>query len=645
MSLAIPRANQVAQEHATAGRLERRFTSRIYGQWRTWSSELQILHAVVTTGLLAAGLWWESTGAANEDAGRLIQFVAAVIAAVPSIVRMLMTFRSNVTDAFTDQLVTLAVLGALVGGEYIAAVLVPVIMDIGHFLEQRGIQGTQAAIDGLRKLMSGTALVLENDVQKTIAVGAVSEGNTLLIRPGDTFAADGRIVFGQSSVDEASITGESLPREVTIGDEVSAGTLNQNGVVHVLVTRTGMQTSLGRIRSLLATAAQSKAPVIRMLERYAELYVPAVMLLAAIVFFQTRQLDRAIAVLVVSCPCALVLSGPAAMIASLATCARHGILIRGTKFLESLADARTIIFDKTGTLTEGQLEVAQIVPAGSNSELDVLRYAATCAEASTHPVSRAILRAATIRGIQEPARAESVQEHSGNGIELRLNGRHVRMGKPDWRSNSEDPAENWRTHPGPIVAIWLDELLLGWILLNDQMREEARTATESLRSLGIQRMVMLTGDRTSSAMPVADILAMDRVVSEALPQEKLSVVHEEHQRGQRVIVVGDGINDALALSAGDIGIAMGARGSDIAIQSADIALMTNDLRKIPLAIRLSRRTQQVIHQNIAVAVTTSVVMLALGSLGVFSAITGAILHNIGTAIVLANSTRLLRSDV
>jgi Cd2+/Zn2+-exporting ATPase len=644
MSLAIPQANQISAEPADSGSLERKFTSRIFGQWQTWSSELQILHAVVTTGLLAAGLWWESTSAANEDAGRLIQFVAAVIAAVPSIVRMLMTFRSNVADAFTDQLVTLAVLGALVGGEYIAAVLVPVIMDIGHFLEQRGIQGTQAAIDGLRRLMSGTALVLENGVQKTISVGAVSEGSTLLIRPGDTFAADGRVIYGQSSVDEASITGESLPREVTIGDEVSAGTLNLNGVMHVVVTRTGMQTSLGRIRSLLATAAQSKAPVIRMLERYAELYVPAVMLLAAIVFFQTRQLDRAIAVLVVSCPCALVLSGPAAMIASLATCARHGILIRGTKFLESLADARTIIFDKTGTLTEGQLEVAQIVPVANSNELDVLRYAASCAEASTHPVSRAILRAASIRGVQEQERAEAVQEHPGNGIELRLNGRHIRMGKPDWRSNSEDLTENWRTHPGPVVAIWLDESLLGWILLNDQMREEARTATESLRSLGIQRMVMLTGDRTSSAMPVAVMLTMDRVVSEALPQEKLSVVHEEHQRGQRVIVVGDGINDALALSAGDIGIAMGARGSDIAIQSADIALMTNDLRKIPLAIRLSRRTQQVIHQNIAVAVTTSVVMLALGSLGVFSAITGAILHNIGTAIVLANSTRLLRID-
>ena len=256
----------------------------------------------------------------------------------------------------------------------------------------------------------------------------------MLVRPGDLLAADGMITLGQSSLDEASITGESLPREVTIGDQVSAGTVESQPVCCMsAVTRTGTQTSLGRIRSLLETAAQSKAPIVRMLERYAELYVPVVMLLAAIVFFQTRQMDRAITVLIVSCPCALVLSGPAAMIAALATCARHGILLRGTRFLESLADADTIIFDKTGTLTEGQLEIVSILPTSEYSEDDVLRHSAACAATSTHPISRAILRAVQVAGHWlSTAAPELVQEHSGHGIEIRRNGRTVRFGKLDW---------------------------------------------------------------------------------------------------------------------------------------------------------------------------------------------------------------------
>jgi Cd2+/Zn2+-exporting ATPase len=644
MSVAASHVLSDREPAVSNSRLEGKLTSRIFGRLQDSAAELQILHAVLTTGLLAIGFWWQTFGTAHQETAILLQFVAATLAAAPATAKMVLSFRTNLADAFTDQLVTLAVLGAIVGGEYIAAVLVPVIMDIGHFLEQRGIQGTQAAIDGLRRLTSGSAILLEAGVQRIVPVRDVQAGNTLLVRPGDLLAADGIVSFGQSSLDEASITGESLPREVTIGDQVSAGTLNLNGLLHVSVTRTGTQTSLGRIRSLLETAAQSKAPIVRMLERYAELYVPVVMLLAAVVFFQTRQLDRAITVLIVSCPCALVLSGPAAMIAALATCARHGILLRGTRFLEALADADTIIFDKTGTLTEGQLEIVSILPASESSEHAVLKHSAACAATSTHPISRAILRASQVQGIGEHPTPAFVQEHSGHGIEIHVNGRTLRFGKLDWLTANGLSAAAPDLHAGPMVAVAEDDRVLGWILLSDRIRPEAQDVVTSLRSQGIHRMVMLTGDRTESAMPVAEHLQMDRVVSEALPQEKLQVVREECQRGHRVIVVGDGINDALALAAGNVGIAMGARGSDIAIQSADIALMTNDLRKIPLAVRLSRKTQRVMTQNIVVAVVTSVVMLGLGSMGVFSAITGAILHNVGTAVVLGNSARLLRSE-
>ncbi|MBL8809927.1 MAG: cation-translocating P-type ATPase [Planctomycetaceae bacterium] len=620
-------------------------TGWIFGTLRTEAFEWQIGHAAFTTGLLALGSF-AAPLYVSAEVGLLLRFAAAVVAAIPCCFKVVTNRGGEETDSYSDQLVALAVLGALIGGEYAAAVLVPVIMDIGHYLEQRGIQGTQAAIAGLRELTAVHAILFDGTTEKQVSVDSLKNGDHVLIRPGDTVPADGEIVRGSSSLDESSLTGETTPRDVTTGDSIHAGTMNISGRIEIRVAATGESTALGRIRQLLAAAAQSRTPFIRMVERYAELYVPLVVLLAGAVFYQTRQMERVITVLVVSCPCALVLAGPAAMIAALATCSRNGILIRGTRFLESLATADAVAFDKTGTLTEGQLTVARIECRDGVDEREVLVAGAMCAAVSTHPVAQAVLQEARRRSIPIDADTHEQHESPGRGIELTSNGKTFRMGRPDWVVSAKMEAANHHAaiddHVGPVVSIAVNDRWLGTILLSDQIRSESWQAISALRAQGIQRISMVTGDRRSAAIPVARALQLHVAVSESLPEEKLAFVRRESASGHRLIVVGDGINDSLALAGGDVGVAMGARGSDIAIQSSDIALMTNDLRRLPFAVSLARRTRTVVAQNIVLAAASSAIMLLLGALGVLTAVSGAVLHNAGTAFVIANSARLLR---
>lgn len=620
-------------------------TAWIYGALRTESVEWQVAHAAFTTALLALA-HFATPRYVSIEVGTLLQFSAAAIAAVPCCFKVVANRGGEETDSYSDQLVALAVLGALIGGEYAAAVLVPVIMDIGHYLEQRGIQGTQAAIAGLQQLSAVQAIRIEGTTEEQVSVESLRKGDHIVIRPGETVPADGDVVRGSSSLDESSFTGETTPRDVSTGDTVNAGTMNISGRIEIRVAATGESTSLGKIRQLLAAAAQSRTPFIRMVERYAELYVPLVVLLAGAVFYQTRQMDRVITVLVVSCPCALVLAGPAAMIAALATCSRNGILIRGTRFLESLATADAVAFDKTGTLTEGQLAIAGIECPEGVDERDVLIAAANCAAVSNHPVAQSILRETQRRAITTGEEIQTQQEMPGNGIEILSNGETLRMGRPDWAIPPGDEFERHHRavddHVGPVVSIADKNRWLGTILLADRIRPESWQALSALRAMNIQRISMVTGDRRTAAIPVAMSLQLDVVVSESLPQDKLDFVRRESAAGHRLIVVGDGINDSLALAGGDVGVAMGARGSDIAIQSSDIALMTNDLRRLPFAVSLARRTRTIVAQNIVIAAASSAFMLLLGAAGILTAVSGAVLHNAGTALVIANSARLLR---
>lgn len=617
--------------------------------WEQGKIAVQLGSAMLAGGLLAVGLLQRRFGPPEmSEIADLIVALAALVVAVPIFVAALRGVLAMDSNSFGDQLVALATLAAMAGGNFVTATLIPVIMSLGHFLEERSILGAQAAIDGLRQLHAREATLLTPQGERSVDPQTLRSGDLLVVRPGELVAADGEIVQGNSAVDQSSLTGESVPADVSCGDTVFAGTLNLAGVLQVRVTRTGSQTTLGRVVNLLRGAEQSKTPVLKLIEQYAGYYLPIILTIAGVVLFVTRDMSRAIAVLVVGCPGALVLAGPTAMVAALAAASRLGILIKSTRFLESLCDADTVVLDKTGTVTLGRLEVAAAHPMNGGSERELLRAALRCAHASRHPASRAIGHAAQLAGLEPENHTGAIEELAGQGILAADGDDRWLLGRRQWLLDQGIPLPEAPPHNGPVV--WLGRLsatrpaageALGCFLLADRIRPEARQALGELRALGLTRSVLLTGDRQQVAEQIGRDLAVDQIVAEVLPEEKLEVVRAEREAGRLVMVVGDGVNDALALARSDVGIALGAAASDVALRSADVALMADDLGRLPMAVRLARRTRSTIHHNVLLGAGTSLVFVWLASVGIVAPLAAAVLHNVGALLVIMNSARLL----
>lgn len=606
---------------------------------------LSIGGMMIAIGLLVAGLLHRWLFPEAPSISAAILGIGAVIADLPVFVAGARAFLRRDSHATLEQLVSLALLASLAAGEFETAILIPVLMAIGHALEDRSIRGARAAIEGLKKLTPNRAFIIGDDGDEhEVEADRLRPGQVVVIRPGDVVPADGVVAQGTSAVDQSSMTGESVAEEVAPGSEVYAGTVNLSGLLRVNVTGVAENTALGRIVDLLHQAETARAPIMKVIERYAALYLPMVLVLAAAMLVLTQDLSRAVTILVVSCPCALVVASPAAMTAALAVASRLGILIKNTRFLEAVGDAKTLVLDKTGTVTAGELEVVGIEPIGDGSPDDVLRRAASFAYASRHPVSRALVaRAATVDGADGlDARMEDVEEVHGRGVLARENGSVFRLGSGRWLAEEGIDAPDRPDHVGPVVYLARDGAVEAVVLLADTPRPGVSEALDDLRSLEVDRSIMMTGDRRAVAEAVAAPLRIDVVEAECLPERKLELVEIEKQSGRTVMMVGDGVNDALALSTADVGVAMGAIGSAVAVESADVALMTNDLRRLPDMIRLSRRTRANIHQNVFIAVASSLGMMALASLGLISPIIGAMIHNVGTFAVIFNSARLLR---
>jgi heavy metal translocating P-type ATPase len=598
--------------------------------------------AMLAIGLLLVAYLFQWFGdPAQRPLVELFKAVAALIVSAPIFAAALRGVFSGSADDVLEQLVALAVLAALASGEFTTAAFVPLILNLGHFLEQRSALGAQAAIEGLRTLHGRKATLLTPQGEREVEPTALRPDDVVVVRPGDVLPADGVVRKGNSAVDQSSITGESLAEEVAPGIRLFAGSVNLSGRLEVTVTGVGEKTALGRVLELLRSAEQSKTPAVRLLERYASYYVPVMLMAAAVLLFVTRDMSRAVALLVVACPGTFVLAGPTAMIAALAAASRLGILVKNTKFLEVLADVDTVVLDKTGTVTLGHLEVMALSPIGGATQEQLLRAAALCAGGSRHPVSRAIMRAALAAGVPRIEEPELIEETPGRGVVAVTKGGNCLLGRGDWvREQGLAVPEN-PEHAGAVVWVARNEAVLGCLLLADLPRPEASQAVNELRDLGLDRVILLTGDRRQAAENVARTLNIEHVVAEVLPEQKLDTVQAEKAAGRRVMVVGDGVNDALALASGDVGVAMGAMGSDVALQSADVALMTNDLARLPLAIGLSRQTRKTINQNLLIGAGSSVLMLSLAALGLVSPIVGAVLHNAGEIYVLVNSARLL----
>ena len=425
-----------------------------------------------------------------------------------------------------------------------------------------------------------------------------------------------------------------------VGSEVFSGAIHVDGHLVVRLTRVGEDSTLGRVIALLQDAENAKPPVTRLLERYAERYMVLVLLIAAGTWFATSNTVAALAVLVASCPCALVLAAPATSIAAIAVASRHGILVKGAAFLENLATVDAVVFDKTGTVTVGHLQLVEARPEPGIDPRELKALAGNLGSASNHPVSRALAMLA------EPGRQalHEIKESRGLGVVGRQGDDVVALGRAELFelgiATSEPP-----DHDGPMVGVGRGTKFLGWMLLADEPRPEAREAIDDLRELGLRRQVLLTGDRAPVARRIAEFLGLPNIRSEALPAQKMTYVLDEISAGYRPMVVGDGINDSLALKVGAVGIAMGARGTDVALASADLVLMTNDLRRLGTCIRLSRRCRRTIYANVSIGLGWTVVIVAMaatGGLGASGAIIAALLHNVSTVVVMANAGRLLK---
>ncbi|WP_338514021.1 cation-translocating P-type ATPase [Pseudomonas poae] len=604
------------------------------------SAARQLTLAMLSLGLLVLGLVWRWLAPDQNGVSQLLLGVASLLVAVPVMRSAWYSLRFPSLHGITDQLIALAMLGAWATGDLLTAALLPIIMIFGHVLEERSVIGSQEAIHALGKLTRSQARRVQADGSIVeVDNGTLNTGDIVEVRAGDRVPADGVVLSGQASLDTAPITGESVPLEASVGVQVFGGAINLDGLLRLEVTRTGDESTLGKVIALMQNAERAKPPITRLLERYAGSYMVLVLLLAAVTWFVTNDAQAMLAVLVAACPCALVLSAPATAIAGIAVAARHGILIRSSAFLEELADLTSLVVDKTGTLTFGTLRL-QSIEGASTDRAAVLNLAASLGSASSHPVSRALAGL----GTQLPALSD-IRERQGLGVVAQTGEGEAALGRPELFEQLGIMTTAVPRHDGPIAGLALNGRFLAWLLLADSVKPEAHQALQELRELGLGRQLLLTGDRQSVADSLAAQVGISDVQAQALPEDKLNRVLGEIGSGFRPMVVGDGINDSLALKAGVVGVAMGAGGADIALASADVVLIGSDLRRLGTCVRLSRQCRRTLQVNVIIGLGWTlaiVVFAAFGWLGAAGAMIAAVLHNLSTLLVLGNAGRLLR---
>ncbi len=605
----------------------------------------------------------------------MTDMTSPLVATIPAVVAAFLLgshlFVAAMREVFQNRvssssLAALAILAAMAVGNYGTAAFLAFILLVADQIVRRTASGAQRAIEQLVKLTPTEARVVDADgSERTISVADVRVGMTVRVRPGENLPVDGRVVAGQSSINQASLTGEAMPIEAQTGTEVYAGTSNLTGAVDVEVTAAGADTTIGKVSTLIREAESTRTPRQLLIEQVAKFYVPVAIAVAAIVFFfNARSPDvavrdtaalKAVTVLVVTCPTALLLSSPSAMVAAFAAAARLGVMVKRTEFLESAATVDAVVMDKTGTLTTGRFEVSRLAPAEGVEGAELLRAAAHAEAGSNHPLGLSILRTAEQARIGVEKGGE-YQEFHGAGVKARTALGDLIAGRGNWiKSQLPDAADQVAAVEARIegmsgVHVVRDGRYLGAVGLEDKVRPNSRAVVDRLRELGVRTVAIFTGDRLSVGKRVGVATGVDMVEAECLPEEKHELVKQLNADGYRVMMVGDGINDGPALAEADVGVAMGLSGSDIAANSAGVALMTDELNRLPFLMELARRTRGIVGQNIAVSVVMAIVGLALAASGVFIEVGGAslgvgaaaLLHFLPDVFVIGNSFRLFR---
>ncbi|MCZ0914037.1 cation-translocating P-type ATPase [Gordonia sp. Swx-4] len=611
------------------------------GPVRLWQVR-ELRFAAAAAAFLALG--WIVGGSLSETAGIVVELVAVVVAAstfVPSTLRSLRHGRIGV-----GTLMTIAAIGAVALGQIPEAALLGILFSVAEGLEHYAVTKTRRGLRALLALVPPTASVIREGREITVSPDELIIGDVMVVRPGERAATDGTITAGTTSVDVSAITGESVPVEAGPGDLLHAGAINGGGAIEVRVSARAADSSLARIVHIVEQAQERKGAGQRLADRIARPLVPAIMVLAALVAGigallgdPLLWLERGLVVLVAASPCALAIAVPLTVVAAIGAASRHGALVKGGAALEELGRVRVVALDKTGTLTRGTPEVIAVVSTPEITREDALSYAAALEARSEHPLASAILAAAPALG----APAEDVTAIAGHGLTGQIRGQQLRLGKPGWLDPGALAGDVTRLQSdgATVVLIERDGTVVAAIAVRDELRPEAAQTVAQLTALGVDS-VMLTGDNDRTAHALATAAGISTVHSELLPEDKADLL-PTLARGRAIAMVGDGVNDAPAIATADVGIAMGAMGTDVAIETADVALMGEDLRHLPQVLSHARRARRIMLQNIGFSLAIIGVLIPLAATGVLGLATVVFVHELAEVLVIANAIRAART--
>ena len=574
-------------------------------------------------------------------------WVAIVLCGVPIVLEALIGL-ITAFDIKADVLVSLALIASVLIGEDFAAGEVAFIMQLGALLEDVTVARARAGIEKLVHLTPQTARLLLPDGENIVPAGQVRVGDRLRVLPGESIPVDGVITSGQTSINQAVMTGESLPVDKTVGDEVSSGTVNQYGAFEMRAAKVGEDSSIQRMIRLVQSADAGKARIVGLADRWATWIVVIALTAAALTWLITDEIIRAVTILVVFCPCALVLATPTAIMAGIGNATRHGFLVREGDALERLAAVRKIAFDKTGTLTYGTPRVVAVASALAGLDrAGLYALAAGAEQLSEHPLGKAVVAGYREENSGEIAPAESFEMLPGRGVSAVVDGRRVLAGNPQLLADhgvavSPDAERQRLLEEGcTMIYVAVDGVFAGYLALSDTLRAESAATIAALEAAGV-RPVLLTGDHESAAGAIAARLGIREVRAGCLPEDKLEEIGRWQRDGVRVCMIGDGVNDAPALKKADVGIAMGGVGSDIAVEAADIALVDDEVKELPHLMALSRRMMSTIRMNLTFSMGLNFLAIFLAMAGTLNPVVGALVHNAGSVAVILNSALLLK---
>ncbi len=612
--------------------------------WQTYGPLARTSHfrTVAATGALILAAWIVSL--AGVDVPYLAEILALAAVGIGGLgivwgaLQGLWQRQVNV-----DELVSIAVIASVLAGEYLSAGLVVFMMIFGQLLEEATSQRATAALEHLAELQPERAHRMEGDAIAEVEVDDLQPGDTVLARPGERLPVDGVVITGVSTVDEALVTGEALPVQKAPGDHVYAGTLNQEGALTIRTEAVGEHAYVGQISRLLDSLEEERAPIVRVADRYAKYFTPAILIVSGATWLISGDLSAALAVLIIACPCALVLATPTAIVAGVANAARHGILIKGGARFEAAGAVDTVAVDKTGTLTLGAPVVQQVIPVEGTTAETLIALAGAVERYSEHPLGKALVTYADEQGLDLPA-AEDFRAFPGWGVGARVGERRILVGTRGLLESHDVtgiPPQETAPPAGSLLLVAVEGRFRGWVQFADTVRPAASQAVEHLHALGIQRVVMLTGDRQQEAQRLAETVGIDDWHARLLPEDKVDWIRDARAAGGRVAMAGDGVNDAPALAAADLGIVMGGTGTAVAAESADIALMRGDIGQLPTAIAVSQMTLRGIKQNLLFALVWNLGGIALAATGILGPIAAALAHNLGSVAVVVNAARYI----